>query len=111
MAKTTTARPKLTRAEINRYFELECERLELARKAKDLAALQEKIEQRMIAAVRANGGKERTLITCGYRLAISMVRVGVKWKDEFVRAMGEDKAEQLVEAQPKKEKFTVEPAK
>jgi hypothetical protein len=65
----------------------------------------------MVAAVRADGGKDRVLVTCGYRLAIAMVRSAVKWKDEFIRAVGPDEAEELIEAQPMKEKFSVEPVK
>jgi hypothetical protein len=111
MAKTSsTPAPKMTRVEIDKYFELDKERLSLQRQAKDLEALQEKIEDKMVAVVRANGGKERTVLTCGYVLAIKDANGAVKWKDEFVRVAGSDEAEKLIAAAPKRDKFSVEKA-
>jgi hypothetical protein len=102
--------PRLTAAELKRYFALDAQRLSLQRQAKALVALQEKIEERMIAVVEADGGRERTVLTCGYVLALQDAPGTVKWKDEFVRVAGSDEAERLVEAAPKKEKLTVQPA-
>ena len=99
------------KAEIERYFKLDAERLSLARQVKDLAALQEKIEEKMIALVKAKGGKLRSVVRCGYLLSLSDKDGSVKWKDEFVRVAGSEAAEKLIRAAPKKETFSIEPEK
>jgi hypothetical protein len=111
MAKTKTApAPRLTRAQLTKYFELDARRLALQRQAKDLEALQEKIEQKAMAVVKTEGGKERTVLTCGYVLAIKDANGAVAWKSEFVRVAGSAAAEKLIAAAPKKEKLSIEPA-
>jgi hypothetical protein len=50
------------------------------------------------------------VISCGYRLAIVQKNGTVSWKDEFVRAAGHEKAEELLAAAPKKDVLSVEKA-
>ena len=105
------AKGKLTKAEIDRYFELEEERKALARQSKDLQALQDALYEKMFAAVQVKGGDERALVTCGYRLAIVQKNGTVAWKQEFVKAAGSAAAEALIASAPKKDELLVERAK
>lgn len=112
MGHKTDMRPrgvKLTKAEIDRYFALENERLRVAREAKDIKAQQDAIYDKMFEAVLAKGGEARTLVTCGYRLAINQKNGTVEWKKEFVRLAGSEAAEALISAAPKKDELHVEP--
>jgi hypothetical protein len=98
-----------TRAELERYFELDQQRLALQRQAKDLEKLQEELRQRFLLHVRETAGPERALTRCGYRLAINQVNGRVEWKTEFMRVAGVEAAEELIEAAPKVDKLVIEP--
>ena len=101
------AAPK--RAELARYFELEAERKSLQRQAKDLEKLQAELEEKFTAYVLAEGGPERALMRCGYRLAIDSKPGSVSWKGEFLKLAGPERAEELVQAAPSKDVLVIEP--
>ena len=98
-----------SKAELAEYFELEERRLSLQRQAKDLAALQEKLEENFRAYVESDGGTERALMRCGYRLAINTKPGSVRWKNEFVRVAGSGAAEELIAAAPTMDVLVIEP--
>lgn len=97
-----------THDELDRYFELEKERLSLGRQAKALGEQQATLEEKFEAYVRAEGGKQRCKIRFGYRLLLKDKRESVGWKNAFVGVAGKEAAESLVEAQPTKEVLEVE---
>lgn len=97
--------------DLARYFELEEQRASLARQSKDLGKLQEELEEKFIAWVKAHGGPEQATIRCGYKLAILVKPGSVGWKTEFMKAVedGAKRAEELTASAPKKEVLVVEP--
>jgi len=103
--------PTLKRAELEKYFQLNEERLALNRRAKDLERLQEELEEKFTEYVHFHGGKERACTPCGFRLAIEIKAGRVEWKTEFLKVAGPLAAEKLIEAAPRKEVLTIEPPK
>lgn len=105
------AASRLTSKELAQWSELEAQRLALQRQVKDVAALQEKLEEKFFAHVVANGGAERVVLSCGYRLRIDVKRGSVQWKPEFIRVAGHEAAEELIAAAPTKDVLVIEPPK
>jgi hypothetical protein len=97
--------------DLARYFELEEQRASLARQSKDLGKLQEELEEKFVAWVKAHGGPEQATMRCGYKLAILVKPGSVAWKTEFMKAVedGAKRAEELTASAPKKEVLVVEP--
>lgn len=114
MAKLKATK-RVTREDLEYYFALEQERLEFQRKASDVKKLQDELEKKFEAHVRANGGAEKTVITCGYKLYFALTNGKVKWEQAFLRmceAAGRkplEEAERQRAAAPKKEVLVVEP--
>jgi hypothetical protein len=102
---------RVTRKELEEWSALEAQRLQLQRQVKDLAALQEVLEEKFFSHVVANGGPERVVLSCGYRLRIDTKRGTVQWKNELVKIAGTDKAEELIAAAPAKDVLVIEPPK
>lgn len=114
MAKVQGSR-RVTREDLEYYFALEEERLGFQRKADDVKKLQAELEKKFEAHVRANGGAEKSVVTCGYRLYLAVKKGSVKWMEAFQR-MCElagrkplEEAEKLRAAVPTKEELVVEP--
>jgi hypothetical protein len=101
--------PALKREDLERYYELDAERLALQRRVTNLKTLQEELEEKFIEHVRFHGGKERTVVKCGYRLVILMKRESVQWKEHLLKLVGLQRIEQIVEEQPEREKLKIEP--
>ena len=101
------ARP--TKKELDRWVELEEQRLALARQTKDIVALQEEIEAKALDHVREHGGPERVSMCCGFRLEITLARKSVQWKPEFIKVAGMEKAEELIAAAGTREALKIEP--
>lgn len=98
-----------SRKELERYFELDQQRLALHRQAKDLEKLQEELEKKFLEYVREVGGPERACLRCGYKLAILRKDGSVSWVKEFLRVAGEEEAERLRKAAPPRDVLVVEP--
>lgn len=108
MAKSSKAQvPHVTKRDIQEFLDLEEQARSLKRQAKAIEKKAELIEKTLFAFVRANGGKERSVLRSGFVLAITDSRCSVTWKNEFIRVAGDKAAEALIEAAPKKEKLTV----
>lgn len=105
----TPAPARLTRAEINEYRRLHEEAKSLRRQASDLLKQAEPLQDRFLAYVRANGGKERFVRTCGFVLSILLKRAAVQWKPEYIRVAGPEAAEELVQKAEQREELSVEP--
>src|SRR5262245_30051484 len=103
------ARP--TKVKLERWFELEEQRLSLARQVKDVAALQEEIEKECLDHVREYGGPERVAMCCGFRLEITLHKKSVQWKPEFVKVAGTERAEELIAAAGTREVLKIESPK
>lgn len=99
----------VTRDELDQYFELDMQRLALARKVSDIEKLQEQLEEKFLKYVEHKGGIDRTTIRYGYRLAIQTKNGSVSWKGEYMKLAGQEAAEKLIQAAPKKDKLTIEP--
>ena len=100
--------PRPTKAQLVRFLEIQAEQKRLRREATDLNAELEPIAKQLEEFVREKGGKQRSLVSCGHRIALKLTRGTVPWKKEFIRAQGQDAAEALVKAAPTKESLTVE---
>lgn len=100
--------PKPSRAEIERYLEIEAERKALGRQSSDLKKEQDEIGAKLLDFVREEGGKLRAVVRCDHRLAIKLQNGSVSWKSEFVRVAGKDEAERIAASQPQKEDLLVE---
>lgn len=103
---------RLLSSELAQWHELELQRLEYNRLAKDLAALQEPLEEKFAAYVAEKGGKARAVTSCGFTLKLTAKRGSVQWKNEFVRVAGPDGpklAEAIIAAQPTKDVLSIEP--
>ena len=68
---------RLLKSELAQWHGYELERLELQRKAKDLAALQAPLKERFLAYVEEKGGPERAVMSSGFTLKINAERVSV----------------------------------
>lgn len=105
------ASTRLSRIELDEFWRLNTRRLELSRQAdaveRELKGLKEKIETH----VRAKGGEELAVVSCGYLLALKRSAGAVKWKDEYVALAGSDAAAQLQAAAPPRETLQVTPVK
>lgn len=104
------AKPRITGEEIQRYLDLEAERLDLQRQARDKERLAAELKTKMEAWVRDSGKGTRTH-SAGFVLAIKTKAGTVSWADEFVRIAGEAEAQRLRAEAPPKEYLTVEPTK
>lgn len=89
----------LKKSELTRYLKLDERRLKLNRQAKALEREMELIEPKIYEAVRTQGTKG-VLSKWGYNLMIKLLRSAVKWKDEFIRLAGAEKAQTLSDAAP-----------
>lgn len=116
MAKLKTTK-RVTRDDLEYYFALEEERKELQRKADDIKKLQADLEEKFEAHVIANGGEEKAVTVCGYRLYLATKACGVSWKKAFLQMCERaglkplEEAERLTAAAPKKEELVVEAPK
>lgn len=105
---------RVTLAELQEYFALEVKRKALKRQSDDIAKLQKDLEAKFARHVDANGGAERSVVTCGYRIYFQLKNGSVGWKDEFLhmaKLAGFDplkEAEKRIAAAPKKEELVVE---
>jgi len=102
---------RLLAAELAEWHRLELERLKFQRLAKDQAALQAPLEEKFLAYVQEKGGQERAVRSSGFLLKLNVKRDSVKWKDEFVRVVGEDgpaQAEALIAQQPSHDVLVIE---
>lgn len=109
MVKSAEKVANVSSKDLARYFELEEQRASLARQSKDLGKLQDELEEKFVAWVKANGGPEQACLRCGYKLAILAKAGSVSWKTEFMKVAGAERAEELVQSAPKKEVLVVEP--
>ncbi len=105
-----TKLPRVTKKLIEEHQELEARRKALSREASDLRKQQDAIEEALVALVREEGGKARSVKKCGYVLAMHDASGSVGWKQEFVKVAGIDAAEELIAAAPKREVLSVEKA-
>src|SRR5262245_34004644 len=99
----TEPTPRPTREELDRWEELEKQRLALNRQAKDVGDLQAAIEEKVAAYVRENGGRGRVCVVCDHRLALELRAGRVDWKGAYVNLAGADEAEKLRKAAPQTE--------
>lgn len=107
---------RVTKAELEEFYRLDEERKSLNRQAKDKQKLMDELEAKFTADVHANGGPEKTVMRCGYRLSLAVKSKAVEWAKEFLRVvgglMGTDKAtaeaERIRAASPKTEVLTIE---
>jgi hypothetical protein len=100
---------RLLTRDLQRWHQLQLQRLSLARQAKDLKALLDPLEEKFLAHVQECGGRERAVISCGFRLAINEKRDSVAWKEEFIRVAGVEAAEKLIAAAGTKDVLVIEP--
>lgn len=101
LSKADQPKPRaITRKDIETYLDLEDRRRAAFRTAYDLAAQADQLGDEIAAFVEANKkGKTRVVDRSGYRLSILQRPGRVKWKDEYVTALGEEAAA-AIEAQP-----------
>lgn len=102
--------PYVTKAMIQEYLELEEERKRLDRDARALAKKASAIAAKLLTFVKVHGGKERSVVRSGYRLAIDLAPGYPSWKQEFVRVAGLDEANRISAEQPKREVLSINPA-
>jgi hypothetical protein len=100
--------PHVTSTDIETYLSLEEERLELGRKARDLEKKAEPLKKKLKEFVRIKGGKALSTVRSGFRLALELVNGSVSWKPEFIRVAGQDAADEIIAACPKRESLSVE---
>lgn len=105
-----TAMARITKALVEKYWSLEAKRKELSRQSADLKKQVDDIEEAFLAHARENGGKARSVVTCGAVLAITEESGSIQWKKEFIAKLGQKAADTLIAAAPKKEVLTVTPA-
>lgn len=107
--KTKATKPKPTKAELDRWAELEAQRLDLARKAKNISAEQEEIEKKCLAYAQSESGKARpAVVSCsGYQLELIAKRASVQWKNEYIRVAGSDAAAELTAAAETKDAIKI----
>lgn len=96
-----------TQKEIARYLEVRDQRHALERQAAALKKEEERLEERLRQCVALYGGRDRTTMRHGYVLAIRAVPGAVRWKEEFQKHFGEEKANQL--PKPVRHALHVEP--
>jgi hypothetical protein len=100
--------PYVTREMIERYLQLDEQRLSFGRQAKALAAEQDAIEEQLVEFVRAKGGPGKRCDRSGFVLALLTKRCQPHWKDAFISAKGAKAAEELIQSAPTKEVLSVE---
>ena len=112
MPDETAKAPRVTKEDIERYLQLEKDRLDLNRQARDKGRLAEELEKKLWAWVEAHGGASKCRThTAGFIVAIKTKAGQVSWADEFVRIAGEAEAQRLRAEAPRKEFLTVEPTR
>lgn len=84
-----------TQKEITRYLEVRDQRHALERQAAALKKEEETLEKSIRQCVALYGGRDRTTIRFGHVLAIRAVAGQMRWKEEFLKHFGEEKAEKL----------------
>lgn len=97
--------PYVTRAELDRYVQIDAERKRLNREADLLKAQQEELGNKLRQFCRVQGGDALSVERSGYRLSISHVKGSVAWKQEFVRVAGVEAAERIAIAAPLREQL------
>lgn len=108
---------RITKADLERYYALDEERKSLNRQAKDKSKLMDELEAKFTADVLANGGSDKTVMRCGYRLSLRVKAKAVEWAKEFLRVAakllgGDDgaakEAERIRAAAPRTEVLEIE---
>lgn len=108
MAKSDV--PYVTKNDIQKLMDLDRQRLEHQRKADALKKQGDAIRQRLMDFVRAQGGKQMSVVRSGYRLEIKLVKGQVAWKQHFVRVAGIEEAERIAADPPKREQLVIDAA-
>jgi len=102
------AADELKREDLDKWFELHDQRRALERQASDLKKQADRIEPKIWAFIKKHGGRSRAVSKWGFNLAVRVVRASISWKSEFIAAMGQQKADELMAAAPEKETLSVE---
>lgn len=111
MAKTK-AKTTITREQCESYESLNETRLSLQRQARTLQRQLNRIETKLVAYTKENGGKLRTVKEFGFILSLEWKGSSPSWKDEFIRVAGLEEAEKVAAeaAATKKESFSLQRA-
>lgn len=107
-AKASDTVPHVTAPLIDEFLSLEKQRLEKQREADALKRQAEPIKEKLLAYVRAKGGKGLTVLRSGFRLAIKLVNGSPSWKSEFIRVAGPIEAAKVAANPPQRESLEVE---
>lgn len=102
---------RILKADIEQFLALHEERKELNRRAAALGKEADALEEIFAEHVREDGGKDRSLLTCGYVLSLADKPGQVQWKPAFVEVAGHDAAEALIQAAPTREVLSIQKAK
>lgn len=106
---TTAEKTKISREECEQYESLNETRLSLERQARALKKQIDELDEKLLAYVRENGGKLRSVNKFGFLLSIQLKNGTPSWKEEFIRELGLEAAEKVAAAaaERKKESLTV----
>ncbi len=107
---------RVMKAELELYYQLDEERKSLNRQAKDKSKLMAELEAKFTKDVLANGGPEKTVMRCGYRLSLKVKSKAVEWAKEFLRVVAgltstdaaTKEAERIRAASPRTEELEIE---
>lgn len=84
------ANAAVTKEQLQSYFSDEEDRRALNRRAEDLGKKNEIVKKKLIDHVRRHGGADRTTTLHGFTLALKEVAGTPQWREEFIRALGDD---------------------
>jgi len=87
-----------TRSEIVKYLALHERAASIARKARTIKAEADLIGDKIESFIRhsTKGRKNRSVVRCGYRLALEVGAVRPAWKVAFIAECGEKAAQEVV---------------
>jgi hypothetical protein len=108
---------RATRDSLAEYFARKEKIAKLRREANDLAKLQGDFEDEQLGYVQEQGGPEKCVIVCGYRLLIKTVNCRVEWQKALMKELAEaigdkqaaKRAEAIREEAGTEEKLEIEP--
>lgn len=88
-------KPKITRKDLDRYWQLEEQRKALEQQARTLKAAAKALEDQFKQALEEAGIREH--VVADYRVALVEGRPSVSWKTQFIRVAGAEAAQKLLE--------------
>ncbi|MBA3481724.1 MAG: hypothetical protein H0T51_07910 [Pirellulales bacterium] len=98
---------KPTRADFERWLELDAQRKEHGRQAAALSGQQNRLGESITAYVLQDGGKHRTVECSGHRAEITSKQGQPSWLQEFTELAGQAKVDELKSSAPFKDSLTI----